>query len=182
MSSSVTDWDGGVGIAYSAGSAGLFRSLVPRILSGGLTVSGFDLDCGEGCQLEEVAGSGRLRLLVELGLGDFLARVIMEKSAPASRLTGAIRGRVPQLWVLCPGVVPKGGEAEDWDNAGKHLAWLASAGDLPPEVLVGAEDGMIGILAQSFSLWAVPGVVPTFAGVNLADAVVDAIMRVAAKP
>lgn len=153
-----------VGIAVSSGTAHLADELRLFIQTLGFETVLYDLARSESGLLEIDAAGGKLKLIVELGLGDYLTEILRSGPSSTSRLTGAITGEVPQVWVLYPGAITTSESLDSWDIAGRQLAWLASAAKAPVEVIVCQGDEGVDTLAQSMGLWILPQVIVTPSG------------------
>ena len=159
MSFSDTSLPGFVGIAVSSGTAHFADELRLFIQTLGFETVLYDLAHSEGGQLEIDASVGKLKLMVELGLGDYLTEILRSGPSSTSRLTGAITGEVPQIWVLYPGAVFTQGTLDSWDIAGRQLAWLASAAKAAHEVIVCQGDDGVDTVAKSLGLWVLSQVI-----------------------
>lgn len=178
MSFSDTSQSGFMGIAVSSGTAHFADELRLLIRGLGIETVLYDLAGPGASQLESDATAGRLVLIVELGLGDYLTELLRSGPSNTSRLTGAIIGKVPQVWVLYPGAVSIQVGLDSWDNAGRQLAWLASAAKAAHEVIVCLSDDGIDTLAQSLGLWVLPQVTVTRTNKNaLLQEVKEAVRR-----
>lgn len=146
----------GIGVSPCAAALAADMTASGRVL--GFDVRCYDLAKGAGIELEADASSGKLSLLVELGLGDYLIEALNGTGVVTSRLTGAISRKVPQIWVFLRDAIPLGAGPDTWDLAGRQLAWLASAAEPTPAAIVCPDGGVVDTLAQSFRLWALPAV------------------------
>jgi hypothetical protein len=156
---SATDRQLTVGIGVSGACSELLHVLT-QLLSGiGRHAVAFDLCAGSSHALEQSALSGKLASVIELGLEDYILEVASGHAVNSNRLTGAIQAHLPQVWVLMPiSGTCSTIKADVLDAAGKRLAWLASAADPHPTVIVVEGNALTDILAESFSLWALASV------------------------
>ena len=167
-----------MGVGVSAGTAYLAGVLSQLIGFHGFELRSYDLAGGEGDRLESDASEGKLSLVVEVGLGDYILEI--QKCGPSgtSRLTGAISRKVPQVWVLYPGSVSRLLGPDALDIAGRQLAWLASAAIIPPELIVCQGSELVETVAGSFKLWVLPQVsVTSTSEEKLANDIISAVCR-----
>ena len=156
---SATDRQLPVGLGVSGACSELAHHLSQALAGIGRCGTAFDLVAGQSDLLEKAALSGTLAAVIELGLEDYICEVVSGRANNSNRLTGAIQAHLPQVWVIAPflevlpTVLP-----DQVDAAGKRLAWLASAAEPHPAVIVIAGDSLSNIFAESFRLWALSSV------------------------
>lgn len=159
MLSSATDVDCPVGLGVSGACSILASHLSQTLTDLGKRSLAFDLSGGQSDSLEHSALAGKLSAVIELGLEDYILEVVSGRAATSNRLTAAIKAHLPQVWLLMPlSETCATIRSDELDAAGKRLAWLASAADPHPTVIVVAGSPLTDLLAESFHLWALASV------------------------